>query len=119
MPVPPKVRSISTFKHKSGEFILAILYIRSFSCDRTKVYTNVKFELYLISGLKTIMLIDNDILYIKSFSINLVNTSTYIQSYGVDIIINAKYYAQYIKRKVLANITTFIPLKSKALVSFK
>lgn len=65
------------------------------------------------------MLIDNNVLYIKSFLINFTNTTPHIQSCSINIVINTKYYTQFLKCRVLDNPTTFIFLISKILVPFK
>lgn len=78
IPILLKVRGISTFKHKSGEFALVTLYIAGFSRDGTDIYTCVKCKLYLVEGLKVNMLIGNNLLYTEGFSINLASTFTYI-----------------------------------------
>lgn len=49
----------------------------------------MKYELYLVDGLKANMLIGNNVFYKESFFINLANIFIYIQSYGSDIVISA------------------------------
>lgn len=78
MPIPLKVRDIGTFKHKSEEFALTTLYISGFNYDEIKVYICIKYKLHLIKSLKANMLISNNIFDTESFSINLLNASTYI-----------------------------------------
>ena len=65
------------------------------------------------------MLIGNNVLYNKGFTINLANASAHILSCEVTIIISAKNHSQFLKRNVLANTTTFIPPKSEALVNVR
>lgn len=119
MPILLKVRDIGASKYKLRKFALMILYISGFSWNGTNVYIYIKYELHLVESLKTNMLISNDIFYIGSFSINFSSISTHIQSCSVDIAINVKHHVQYLKCKVLANVITFISLKSEALVLFK
>lgn len=83
----------------------------------SEVYTSIKYELYLFDALKTNMLIGNDILYTKSFTINLANVSAHILSYRMIIVINAKNYLQFLKLNILANTITFISPKSEALIN--
>lgn len=78
IPVLLKVRNIGASKHKSREFALTTFYIPGFNYDQRKVYIYIKCKLYLIEGLKANMLIGNNILYTKSFLINLLNFSIYI-----------------------------------------
>lgn len=119
IPVPLKVRGIGASTHESKEFALTALYIPGLSREGTEVYACIKCELHLVKGLKANMLIGNDIFCTEGLSINLSSASAHIQSCGVDIIINAKYHAQYLKRRVLANAATFIRPKSEALVPFR
>lgn len=64
------------------------------------------------------MLIGNNFLYIKGFSIHFANAFAHIPSCEVDIVISARYHFKFLKHKVLANAVTFILPKSKALIPF-
>lgn len=98
---------------------LRLFIYPSFNYNKIKVYIYIQCKLYLIKGLKENMLISNDIFDTKNFSINFSNIFIYIKSCDINIVINAKYHAQYFKYKILANAIIFISLKSKALVFFK
>ena len=65
------------------------------------------------------MLIRNDVLCTEGFTINLANASAHILSFEVTIVISARSHSQFSKRNILANTTTFIPPKSKALVDVR
>lgn len=65
------------------------------------------------------MLIGNDILCTEGFAINLASVSAHILSCGVTIVVDVRNHSQFLKRKVLANATTFIPPKSEALINFQ
>ena len=119
MPVPLKVRGISVSRHKSGEFAFTALYIPSLNREGSEVYACVLCELHLVDGLKANMLIGNDVLCIKGFTINLASASAHILSCGVTIVINTRNHSQFLKRNVLANTTLFIPPKSEALVNIR
>lgn len=73
-----KVSGISASKYKSREFTFTTLYILGINYDKIKVYICVKCKLYLVEGLKANILISNNILYTKDFSINLIGTSAHI-----------------------------------------
>lgn len=90
--IPLKISSMCAFIHKSKEFALTALYISDFSNEKTGVYACIKCKLHLVKDLKANMLIGNNIFYMEGFFINLSNISIHIQSYNVNIIINAKYY---------------------------
>lgn len=115
MPVLLKVKNIGISKYKSGKFVLTAFYILNFNQVSFKVYVYIKCKLYLFESLKENILISNNILYNKSFFINLINCFVYISSRRLDIIISARYNSKLLKYKILANIITFILLKSKAL----
>lgn len=65
------------------------------------------------------MPIGNDVLSIEGFLINLADASAHISSCGVDITISDRYYSEFLKRRMLAHATTFIPPKSEAFVLFQ
>lgn len=75
MPMSLKVKGITTFKHKSDEFTLAVLYILSLDWGGSEVYVCIKYKLHLIKGLKANILIDNDIFCTEGLLINLANAS--------------------------------------------
>lgn len=70
MPVPFKIRGISTSKHKSENFALTTVYISCFDKNGHEVYTSITCKLHLVDGLKANMLVGNDVLCIKGFAIN-------------------------------------------------
>lgn len=63
------------------------------------------------------MLIGNNILCTKGFTINPASASAHILSCGVTIVINARNHLLFLRRNVLADATTFIPPKSEALIN--
>lgn len=113
-----RVKGIGASKHKLGEFAFTALHMPGLDRGGLEVYTCIQCELHLVEGLKANMFIGNDVLYIESFTINLASASTHILICSVTIIINARNRSQFLKRNVLANVTTFIPPKSEALVNF-
>ena len=90
MPVPLKVKDINASKHKLRDFALTPIYIRDISKKCHIVYTSISCELHLVDRLKANMLMNNNMLCIKSFAINLFTSSTLIHSYGMKIDINAR-----------------------------
>lgn len=119
MLVPLNIKRTGVSRHKSGEFSLTTFYIPSFDQESWNIYIYIRWELDLVEGFKINILINNNVLYIESFSINSASSSVYILSYIVNIIINAKYYSEFLKYKILANITTFIFPRSKTLILFQ
>lgn len=101
--MPLKVRSIGVPKHKSKEFILTIIYIAGIDKKSCEIYTSINYELHLINGLRTNMLVDNNVLYTTSFAINFSISSTLIYSYGIRIDIKVRQYSEFLKQKFLAS----------------
>lgn len=118
MPMPLKVKGISASRHKSEKFAFTAFYMPSLDRKGSEVYACINYKLYLVGGLKANMLIENNVFCTKDFVINFANASANILSFGVTIIINARNYLQFLRRKVLANSITFIPSKSKVFVNF-
>lgn len=119
MAVSLKVRGIGASRHKSEEFAFTTFYMPDLDQGGLVVYACIKCELHLVENLKANMLIGNNIFCTDGFTINLASASAYILSYGLTIIVNAKNNSQFLKCNIFANATTFIPLKSKALVDFR
>lgn len=83
MPIPLKIKGIGVSKYILGEFSLTIINISDINKKGQQTYTFIGCKLYLVNRLKTNMLIDNDVLYMKSFTIVFSSTSSLIHSCGV------------------------------------
>lgn len=110
MPVPLKVRGIGASKNKSGDFAFTTIYIPGIDEKGHKVYMSINCELHLVDGLKTNMLVGNDVLCIEGFAINLSTSSAFIHSCGVKIDINARQNSEFLRRKALVSASTIVPL---------
>lgn len=97
IPIPLKVRGISTSQYKLEEFALVAIYIPGLNQNCAEVYAYIRCELYLVEGLKANILIGNNVFYIKSSLINLADASAHIPSYGIDITISARYHSEFLK----------------------
>lgn len=118
MPVLLKVRGIGVSRHKSEEFAFTALYMPGLDQKGSEIYACINCKLHLIEGLKANMLIGNNVLCTKSFTINFASAFAHIFSYEVIIVIKARNHLQLLRRNVLANLTTFLLPKSEALVNF-
>lgn len=116
--MPLKIMVINLSRHESKEFVFTVFYIPSLNQRNTEIYVCVKCKLHLFEGLKANMLIGNNVFYINGFIIKLAIAFAYILSRGVIINVRTRNHLQFLKLNVLANTTTFIPSKSKALVGF-
>lgn len=118
MPVLLKVRGIGISKNELKMFSLAILYFPSFDQLKVEIYICIRYKLQLIHRLKANMIINNDVLGIENFLINLGTSLAHICSWSVDVHISIKYPPHLLNQKVLANTTTFVPPKFEVLVLF-
>lgn len=118
MPILLKVRGISAFKYKSEDFALTTIYISGFDKKCRKVYVSIICKLYLVDRSKINMLVDNDILCIESFTINLSIFSAFIHSCDMKIDINAKQHSKLFKHRTSTNMPTIILPCLKVLITF-
>lgn len=116
--VPLKVRGIGSSKHKLEEFVLITIYIPGLDQESTEIYAFINFKLHPIDGWKANILVDNDVLYTKSFAINFFNASIYIHNCGIKIGINTKHQSEFLKRKILINDSTFVSPQLETLIAF-
>lgn len=80
MPVLLKVRGIGIPKNELKMFSLAILYFPSFDQLKVEIYICIRYKLPLIHRLKANMIINNDVLGIENFLINLGTSLAHICS---------------------------------------
>lgn len=118
IPMLSKFRGIDASKYKLKKLILTTLYILSFNQESSEIYIYIKCKLYIVKTLKTNILISNNVFYTKRFSIKLVYTFTHIPSCKINIIKSTRHYFEFLKYRILANATTFIPPKFKAFILF-
>ena len=119
MPVSLKVRGIGASKHELGHFALTTLYILSTDEKGHEVYASITCKLHLVDGLKTNMLVGNNVLCTEGFALNLYNSSALIHSCGVRIGINARQRSEFLRHRALASAPTIIPPYLEALVAFQ
>lgn len=104
-----QVRGIGSFQHDSDEYVTIPLYFLRKDKDGQTVYASMERELHLVDGLKANMLVENNILGPKQFSINIAGRSAFIASCKVYLNIDAKQRGQPVQRKVLSQTHTTIP----------
>lgn len=119
MPVCLKIRGIGALKHKSKNFAFTTIYILGIDDKSREIYVAISCKVYLIDGLKENMLVDNDVLYIESFVINLFTSSALIHSSDVNIKINARQYSKFLRHKALASASIIVAPRSYALIVFQ
>lgn len=114
-----KVRGIVTSNYELNEFDFAAFYILSLNRrGGLEVYVYIRYALHLIEGLKANVLIGNNVFYIKSFTINLINASADILEDQISIDITTKTHSQFLRYNILTNTTIFVLSESKVLILF-
>lgn len=114
-----KVGSISIFKYKSRNFAFITIYIPSLDRKVSKVYAMINYVLYLMDKSKINILVSNNIICIKDFTINFFSTPAYIYNYNEKIDISGKHYFKILKCRIPVNNSTFMPPQSEALITFQ
>lgn len=95
------VRGNGASKHKSLKFVVLFLYFLDKDNDRRQVYVSLIYKIYLVNILQVNILIQNNILSLKSFVIDIKNKRALIESCGVTIPINTKSYGQFFLERLL------------------
>ena len=116
MSTPLKVKGIWTSKHKSAQFAEVSFFFPGDSNKRQRVYTSIRCKLHLVKGLRTNILIGNNILALKSFVLNVSLGHALVGSCGVKITIKARQKGQFLKKRLFAKKDGVIPLRSKTMV---
>lgn len=119
MPIYLKIRDIGASKHKSEDFALTTIYIPSIDKKSHEVYASINCKLHLVDRLKANMLVDNDMLCIEEFTINLAISSALIRSCVVKININVRQHSEFLRHRALASTPTIISPHLEALVAFQ
>ena len=67
-----RVKSLNLTIHDTNKYILILIYISTSREDDIKILYRIFKEIYLISNLKTHLLIDNNIIDLKKIILNIV-----------------------------------------------
>lgn len=84
--------------------------------ERQKVYAFFKCKLYLVKGLKTNILIENNILITEGFVIDDKLNHAILESCGVKITIRVRQKDSFLKRKLFAENNGMVLPRSKAII---
>ena len=90
-----KVRGIGVLRHKSAQIVELSLFLLGKDNKREMVYASIKYELYLVKGLSTNILIGNNILTPEGFVLNIGLGYAVVESYDVKITIEARQRGQF------------------------
>lgn len=85
-----KIRGIEISKYKSAQFAELSFFLPEKNNKKQKVYVFIKWELYLVNGLKANILISNNIFAPESFVMNVKLGHALEISYRVKITIKTK-----------------------------
>ena len=116
MSTPSKVRKIKASKYKSREFAALLLYLPEKNNAGQLIYASLTCKIHLIKDLGAILLIENDIISLKSLVIVVKETNVVIGSCEVIVPIDVKNKKQFLTRKILERQETMISPYSKAMV---
>lgn len=97
-----KVREIGTSKQKSAQFAEVALFLLGKSNEEQRVYASIRCELHLGKRLRANTLINNNILALKSFVLNVGLGHSLVRSCGVKIAIRLRQRGQFLKKKLFA-----------------
>lgn len=95
-----KVRGMGASKYEFAQFAELSLLFLGENDKRQKVYAFFKCKLYLVDGLRTNMLIGNNILAPENFVLNIGLGHTVVGSCGVKITIKARQRGQFLRKKL-------------------
>ena len=116
MSTPLRVRGIGSSKHNSGEYAILFLYFSSKDNASQQVYASLTYKIHLIKGLRTNLLIGNNIMSLKNFIIDIKKKIVLIESCDVTVLINARQRGQFLTRKLFASQETVVPPRSEAMI---
>lgn len=111
-----KVREIKTSKYKSAQFTEVSFFLLGESNKRQKVYAFIRCELHLVKRLRANILINNDILALENFVLNIALSHALIKSCKVKITIRARQRGQFLKKRLFAKKDRVISPRSKTMV---
>lgn len=114
--MPLNIREIRTLRYKSAQFVTISLYFLGKNQAEQQVYALIKSELHLVDALQANILIENDILSLEGFAIDISKNRTFIRSCGVLIAINTRQRGQFFRKKLFASNKNVISLCSKSMI---
>ena len=119
MSTPIKFRGIDASKHESSEFTALSLYFPGKNAVGDLVYAALRCEIHLMEGLRTNLLVGNDIMSLEAMVINLEKKTAIIGTCGISIDENARQRGQFLTKKLLTNQDSVISPRSEAIISLK
>ena len=109
MSTPLKVRRIGVLRHKSEEYIARFLYFLEIDSIGKPVYILLRCEIHLVEGLRANLSIENDIISLENFIIDIEKKTMLIGSCGIIVSISVRQRKQFLIRKLLTCELTVIP----------
>lgn len=96
-----KVRNIRSLKHKFDEFVSMSFYFFGINSTNYSAYAHIYWKFHIIEGLKTNLLVSNNILAIERVIIDPINKSIIISSYQVILSIATRQKSHLMQKKGL------------------
>ena len=114
-----RIRDIEAITHEISEYVrISILFSKTTKSEK-RVLTQITREIHLIDEFKANLLIENDFLDFKDFTIDISNKKTSITSCDVDIDLSIKQREFYVRRNIHAIQTILISSKEEISISAK
>ena len=95
-----KIRGVKFSKHETFEYIIQNLYFSKLDNKDHKMLIYIRRKLYIIDDLRVKMFIENNILELKYFIINVINKKIRISNYKIEIKISSRSRIEFVKRKI-------------------
>lgn len=93
---PLKVRGNSSSRNETDKYVTVPLYLLGEKNNSAKAYAYIWRELHLVNGLKTNILIGNDIIKPEGILIDISSKSTYVSSCKIKFWIDTKQQGLFI-----------------------
>ena len=113
-----KVRDINFITHEINEFVMISIYFLDTNKFEKSALANITRKIHLIDDLKINMLIENDILELESFIIDVSKKTTTINNCEIIIDLFIRQRDLFVRRNILSNHRIIVSLDSQARISF-
>ena len=95
-----KIRGVGFLKYEISEYIIQDLYFSKLDDKGYKMLICIRRKLHIVDDLRAKMLIENNILELKDFIINIINKKICINNYKIEIKISFHSRDEFIRRKI-------------------
>lgn len=111
------VRNLKISKHMLDEYVIISLYFLNKNKNDNIIITKIIREIHFVDDLKTNMSIDNNLLSLKRFAIDVAKRFAYIESCDVTIDVDVKTTRIVVHERVHARKVVDVSSRSKMTIS--